>query len=609
MSLFVSGVSAFLLTLATVPLVMRVARARGLMALPTFDRWHEELVPNVGGIAMLVPVLVVVALAGALPEVAPLVVASTLMFGIGLVDDVRPLRPSSKLVFQTGVAALLLWWLPVLDITGVPMLDIALGFGWIVGITNAVNLLDNIDGLAAGIGAIAGACFLAVLAAGQPDAAGGLALLVAALVGATLGFLMFNFHPASIFMGDGGSHLIGALLAGATLIAAASPSQLLVPVTVVPVLLFIPIFDSAFVTLSRGLSGRSAFLGGRDHTSHRLVALGLGQRRAVLVLYALALVGGAVAIGVVALPPAVAGVLVLMYVAALVALGTYLGHVEHSREGGQPPLPTEVTTRTRAYEVLLDAVLLGTAYYLAYLVRFREPEFSALLPQFLSTFPLVLGLQLGALWLTGKYRWVWGHLSPNELASLARGTLLGVASSVIAVLYLTRFEGTSRLVFVFDGLFATGLIVGARVALTGLDQYLRVRRSRGRVALIYGAGRGGALAARELLQNETLGLTPIGFVDDDPSKRRLKVDGLPVLATLHQLARLFEQRPGGVDTVIVSVTALPPHRFDELCEICAAHGVAVRRMRFSLDPVEHPGGEPMRVVTFRRGGGRRTGIG
>src|SRR5690606_805913 len=102
--------------------------------------------------------------------------------------------------------------------------------------------------------------------------------------------------------------------------------------------------------------------------------------------------------------------------------------------------------------------------------------------------PLIVGLQIAALWLSGKYRKVWGQLSVHELVDLVRSSLLGVAASVIAVLYISRFEGYSRWVFAFDAALAPVFIVGARVAIGTLDQYLRLRRSRGRTALVYGAG-------------------------------------------------------------------------------------------------------------------------
>jgi FlaA1/EpsC-like NDP-sugar epimerase len=185
------------------------------------------------------------------------------------------------------------------------------------------------------------------------------------------------------------------------------------------------------------------------------------------------------------------------------------------------------------------------------------------------------------------------------MLGLVRGSLMGVIASVVAVLYLTRFEGYSRLVFAFDALLAPVLLIAARVTFNGLDQYLRVRRTRGRTALIYGAGRAGALAVRELLQNSSIGLSPIGFMDDDPAKRRLRMDGLAVVTSFDHLAAYLDQSPGRVGAIVVAIGSLSPERFDALCAICASREVAVQRMRFSIEDVRRRAGSE-HVVAFPR---------
>ena len=171
------------------------------------------------------------------------------------------------------------------------MIDGAITLLWLVGITNAVNLLDNMDGLAAGIAAIA-SVFLALILFGNGQTAD--ALLLAVFGSALVGFLVYNANPASIFMGDCGSMFVGFFLAGtALLIPLGGPPRGFLTLIGVPVLiLLIPIFDTSFVIVLRTLAGRSIAQGGRDHTSHRLVALGMSERHAVWMLYGFAAVSG-----------------------------------------------------------------------------------------------------------------------------------------------------------------------------------------------------------------------------------------------------------------------------------------------------------------------------
>jgi UDP-GlcNAc:undecaprenyl-phosphate GlcNAc-1-phosphate transferase len=193
-------------------------------------------------------------------------------------------------------------------------------------------------------------------------------------------------------------------------------------------------------------------------------------------------------------------------------------------------------------------------------------------------------VQLSAFALFGKYRQVWRVLGPTELWQLLKGVAAGSASAVVAVLYLYRFQGHSRSVFFFDAVLLAVFTVTARAGFGAVDDYLRKRQSRGRAALIYGAGSGGALAARELLQNADLGLRPIGFIDDDPSKQRLRLDGLRVRGTSGDLPRLLST--GGISAVVISVRNLPADMFDRACAVCDQYGVEVCRMRFTLEDVD-----------------------
>jgi UDP-GlcNAc:undecaprenyl-phosphate GlcNAc-1-phosphate transferase len=601
----VFGAAAALVALF-VPIARRLARVGGLFEQPVENRWHRQPVPKLGGAGMAVAFL----LAGwpvARSSGFDLLMAAPLaMFVLGLVDDLRPIRPSAKFAAQIVTAVAFLLLAPGVSITGRPLVDALVAVVWFVGITNAFNLLDNIDGLAAGVATIAGVFLVASLLLSGSAVLAALALPVAAIAGVAAGFLIYNWHPASIFMGNSGSHLLGAFFASATLLAVPHLQIEGGGATIAVVLLLVPCADTALVILTRQLSGRSAFVGGRDHLSHRLVALGTDDRAAVLLLYAVAAAGGFAALALQTLGAKIGWAIVASYAAAVGALGVYLAHVDvrsDLRRRSRLPLPTELTARYRVYEVALDVLLISLAYYLGLVTRFREPErFSIFLAHFTDILPVVATIHVAGLWMAGKYRRTPFSTPLSSAVTILRGGALGSAGAVIAVLYLTRFEGYSRIAFAVAAVFVVALLWSEHVALGALFEFLRRRQRPDRLAIVYGAGRRGELAVRELSTNAARGLTPFGFIDDDPARRRDELQGIPVLGTLDDLDRLLRDARGDVSTVVVAIESLPENRFDRLCATCDRHKVEVQRLRFSLDEVDtdlrnrRPG-----VVRFPRG--------
>jgi UDP-GlcNAc:undecaprenyl-phosphate GlcNAc-1-phosphate transferase len=574
---------SFLAALAITPIIRTVASRSRLLAMPVTDRWHKHPVPLFGGVAIVLAFAA--GLFAFMPErsLLPLLLCSGLMFVLGIADDMRPIGPVAKLVAQMVITGVVLTIAPPVSITGQPLVDQLLAFVWIIGITNAFNLLDNMDGLAAGIAALAGICSLALL---LPEAAGPLTISFVAFVGAVLGFLVYNSPPASIFMGDGGSHFLGAFLASASLFASSGIEGQLIPGAVFPILiLLVPIFDTAFVTLTRRLSGRRALVGGRDHTSHRLVALGASERVAVLSLYMLAAVGGLLAVGLQRLRVSSVVVLIALYALVLGVVAVVLAHVRHPEEQTtqDPPLLSEIAYRKRSLELILDMGLLTLAYYAAFRLRFPEGDASAFFPRFVQSVPIVVGTQIAGLYAAGKYRQVWRSLSTPELGTLLKGLTYGVTGSVMVILTLYRFEGFSRGVFLLDALIAFFLLVAARAAASSVDVYLRRQRAAGTPALIYGAGKGGALLVRELLQNRDMKLLPIGFIDDDARKQGLVIEGTRVLGTLHDLPALASQH--AVSELLVAIRDIEPSHLESVLTETRRLNLSLRRMRFSIDEI------------------------
>ncbi len=290
---------AFLLTLLLTPLVKRLA-----VRVSAFDhpnearRVHQAPMPRLGGAAIYAAFVLAWCVCAwfepALLATGKLLLAATPIFVLGVVDDVRGVSERWKLVVPACSAVLLYyfdWRVTSLSLLpgsafGLPLwLGFALTMLWLVGLTNAFNLIDGLDGLAVGIGALATATILgAALWLGQRE----MALIAVSLLGALLGFLPYNFHPARIFLGDSGSLLLGFVIAALALrgtVKTAGSISL-----TAPILLGLPLVEAVVTLLRRRIAGQPLLPGDRGHFHHKLLELGLSQRQAVLRLYAVGLV-------------------------------------------------------------------------------------------------------------------------------------------------------------------------------------------------------------------------------------------------------------------------------------------------------------------------------
>ena len=324
----VAAATGFVLSVVLTPAAGMLARRVGAVAHPNIDRWHKRSTPMLGGVAIILAVLGSFFLfVPHARETTIVLAAGTSLFFVGLVDDFVHLAPYQKLIGQLVAAAAVTWSGLTLPWTAFPAINGLISMFWLVGMTNALNMLDNMDGLAAGVSAIAAAFLSLNFHAGQQWSQ---AVLLLAFAGTLLGFLIYNHHPASIFMGDCGSMFVGFLLAGSVLTFGSADGYSRTPLAVqaVPLLvLVVPIFDTTLVTLMRKLAGRPASQGGRDHTSHRLVALGLSEKHAVWVLYAFAIVAGSLATFVRKASPGVSLGAIAAFVCVLTILGVGLARV------------------------------------------------------------------------------------------------------------------------------------------------------------------------------------------------------------------------------------------------------------------------------------------
>ena len=295
-------VAASLLSVAMTPVARRVARSRGILDHPGPLKIHAEAVPYLGGLAIVASFSAAVGLAAvawhqAQANLGVLAICLGLGSGLsvlGLADDLLNLPKAPKLLVETAAAAAVYWSGTRSGISGAPgWADLLVTMVWIVGITNALNLLDHQDGLSAGVTVLAA---VAVACVGLVNGQVFVPILALALAGCALGFLRHNFHPAVIHMGDAGSLFLGFVLAVLTLRLRGHP-QHEVSLSVPILLLAVPIFDTSLVVASRLWHRRSPLQGYPDHTTHRLVAMGWPVRRSVMVVYVAATLSGLAAVG------------------------------------------------------------------------------------------------------------------------------------------------------------------------------------------------------------------------------------------------------------------------------------------------------------------------
>jgi UDP-GlcNAc:undecaprenyl-phosphate GlcNAc-1-phosphate transferase len=585
---------AFLVSLVIVPVCRLVALRFGGVARPRRDRWHRRPIAMFGGVAIGLTLGAGLLVFGSGRETAVLIVCAALIFVTGLADDLFMLKASTKLVIQIALASVLLAFGFRLNWTVSLTLDTMLTLVWVVGMTNAFNLLDNMDGLCAGIALIVGAALLTNLMPVSPGTETFFqAQYLALLLGAVAGFLVYNVHPASIFMGDSGSLLLGLSFGALTLSHAHNVVAKSNPLSIVaaPVLvLLIPILDTTLVTASRLLSGRAPSEGGRDHSSHRLVAIGLSERAAVALLWLLAAVGGVLGLAFDYFNLSWTGLAASLFLLGMAIFIIYLARVRVYEESDDHPLDRDSLTplvadflyKQRVAEVLLDLCLVTIAYYSAYRLRFEGNDFGPGFQLFYRTLPQMLAVQMLALFGGGIYRRVWRYFGLTDTLVVVKAVLIGTVAGYLIVSYIFGAQSYSRTVFVIDAILLAVLLTVSRASFNLIAEVLHRNVHAATRVVIYGAGDGGSVVVSQLKAQEGR-YRILGFVDDDPRMQRMRVQGSPVLGGYDSLVSLVTS--GVVDTVVISARIIEVERLRLLGSLCADHGVPLLRLHVGLEPV------------------------
>lgn len=333
--------AAFILTFIQMPFTIKIAKKKGFLDVPKDERRvHKKPIPVGGGIAMVISVSILMVYFLPINKNLIMALIASLIIAIsGLYDDKEGLSPKLKFLFQILAAVILIIGGMKIEFFTNPfdshdallilnILSIPVTIFWVCGITNTINLIDGLDGLASGVSMICAiSMFFITYKMGRYD----MSLVCALVAGACLGFLPFNFNPAKIFMGDTGALYLGFMLSYISISGFLKQAAILM--IFVPVLILgVPVFDTAFAMVRRKLSGKSMVEADKGHLHHRLLKMGLNQRQTVVILYSISAIFGVLANLISRFHSSIALVISIGVLLIIVATGVAAGMLKNKEE-------------------------------------------------------------------------------------------------------------------------------------------------------------------------------------------------------------------------------------------------------------------------------------
>lgn len=577
---------AFALSAAAVPLMKRLALRWGIVATPFGVSGRRAMTPALGGAAIVGATLVTLAVARALPGWMLLGAAG--LFAVGLIDDAVTLRPLHKFMLQAAlVMAVVILGPPHPGLTPWPLLSGAITAFWLLSTVNAFNLIDGLDGLSTGVG-IAGA--LTITAIGLIHGDLPLACQGLALAGALAGFLLYNFHPASIFMGDGGALPLGLILGALALNAGGEAANSPLSYYAVPVLIMLmPLLDTAIVSVGRMATGGRVSRRGLDHSHHRLLALGLSLQRAVTVCWSVAALAGLCAVALALMPHRYVVLSVPFVIAMFGPAGLFMIDLTFDSSGpgaasgylqGLARMILAFSFKRRLIEATLDVVSIAAAYFGAFLIRFDFAVDERRLHVILNSLPWVIAVAFAGFFTAGIYRGIWRYAGFADVIRFATGAVLAALLVVVASVFLPiAMSGSIAVLFV---ILLMNLLVASRLSFRALHRALALLATPSERILIVGAGAAAEAAARFLCAQRHQSLHLIGLVEDERFTRGKFVHGYEVLGTLDDCENIYADTP--FNQILIAGQSLARERMALLWAFAGRHNIGVRG--FSLQSSE-----------------------
>jgi UDP-GlcNAc:undecaprenyl-phosphate GlcNAc-1-phosphate transferase len=597
------AVFAALLAYALTPVARRLALSVGAVDHPGPRKIHVIPTPRLGGAAVVTAIIVVLSAvyffgSARVHAIHPAMLLA-LALGIvpillvSLIDDVRPLSAAPKFLAHLAGASIAV----ALGIrlgtsihflgnqVHIGWLAVPISIVWLAGITNAFNIVDGLDGLSSGLALISAISLTAVsLLTHNYD----MAAAAAVLAGALAGFLPHNIYPAKIYLGDTGATAIGFML-GCLTLGGGSTTSAGLAVILPMVVLGLPLAETVLSMTRRfvrKLDGKTGgiFEADSNHIHHRLLALGFDHKRAVLTLYGVGLLLAGCAFASLFMTQQNAGLLLLTLLIAAVVGVAKLGYDEFAlvRSGVVLRFYHGPVLRRGLFVVFADLGMVVMALYAAVVLKYDDwgvVTHRAMVLHFLTLLPLTT---LVVFALMRMYRHSWSVANIDDMIRCSGAVLTSTAAAFL----LSRFsspEPVSATFFITYMLVLLGLVIASRASYRVLYYLNRKSNQEGDPVVIYGAGKGGALALREILNNSDIAMTPIGFIDDDPAKSGRIVNGYPVLGTLSDLGGMVLN--GRALGVVVASEKIPMLRVNHAKTVCESHGGWMRIFQVNFEPL------------------------
>jgi UDP-GlcNAc:undecaprenyl-phosphate GlcNAc-1-phosphate transferase len=609
------------LSLSITPLIRLFAKKVNICDVPSKRKIHRKPVPLLGGVPIFVSLNLTLLLGIFLNNTyikdflftrwEYFLIAQTIILAIGIYDDIKKLYPRTKFLFQILVGTLMVLFGFGIQAVSNPFTGnvIYLGFLaipitilWLVGITNALNLVDGLDGLAAGTALIVSATIFAISYFNQSIGIGIVSLILA---GSILGFLRYNFYPAKIFLGDSGSLYLGFLLAIFS-IEGSTKGAALVAILAPILALGLPIMDTLLSMIRRFLKsvnlidyptkngkfkaaffkGFSMFEADKDHIHHRLLKLGFSHKKTVIILYGICATLCSVAL----LTVVWANFNITLFLIAII-VSVFIGikslkykEFKVLESGLFLPLFDFPAVNKKLFQAFFDLFIISFSYYLSFILIWGG--FGGLeKAMFIRTLPIILVLKITIFYMTGLYKGSWKYSSITDIIRIVKTLIISSTIPILVLGFIFGLEAFGGAIFfIIDFYIMLSLVIGYRISYRIFESFYNGNSvDKRRKTLIYGAGRKGSMLLKELRQSGIYFSRPVGFIDDDRNKKGRVMNSYPILGTLEDLNHVV--KGAEISEIIISTGKLREDRMKELTGFCKRNGIAIKKFELSFSEI------------------------